>query len=162
MQPPFFKQEWHYGEEFIGILLALNGIIIVIIEMVLIYKIENSKSPNSIIALGVIIVGLGFALVNVLPVAAWVAVLSIVFFTVGEMFSMPLMNTFWVSRSNENNRGQYAALYTVAWSIAQIAAPALGGRIVQHYGFATLWYAALAVCCISGAGFFLLKMKKAG
>ena len=160
MQPPFFNQEWHYGEVFIGFLLALNGIIIVIIEMVLIYKIEHAKSPTSIIALGVITVGFGFALVNVLPVAAWVAVLSIIFFTVGEMFSMPLMNTFWVSRSNENNRGQYAALYTVAWSIAQIAAPALGGRIVQHYGFATLWYAALAVCCVSGAGFFLLKQRR--
>lgn len=159
MQPPFFKQEWHFGEEFIGVLLALNGVIIVIIEMVLIYKIENAKSPANIIAIGVITVGIGFALVNVLPQAAWVALLSIIFFTVGEMFSMPLMNTFWVSRSNENNRGQYASLYTVAWSIAQIAAPALGGRMVQQYGFATLWYSALAVCAVSAVCFSVLKKK---
>ena len=127
--------------------------------MVLIYKIENAKSPANIIAIGVITVGIGFALVNVLPQAAWVALLSIIFFTVGEMFSMPLMNTFWVSRSNENNRGQYASLYTVAWSIAQIAAPALGGRMVQQYGFATLWYSALAVCAVSAVCFSVLKKK---
>lgn len=160
MQPPFFKQEWHFGEEFIGVLLALNGVIIVIIEMVLIYKIENAKAPTSIIALGVITVGVGFAIVNVLPVAAWVGILSIIFFTVGEMFSMPLMNSFWVGRTSESNRGQYAALYTVAWSIAQIAAPALGGRIAQNYGFATLWYAALVMCFISSACFFSLKKTR--
>lgn len=159
MQPPFFKQEWHMGEEFIGILLALNGVIIVIIEMVLIYKIENSTYPNIIIAIGVIIVGVGFALVNVFSPSTWIALLSILFFTVGEMFSMPLMNTFWISRTKEHNRGQYASLYTVAWSIAQIAAPALGGRTVEHFGFSALWYGALIVCCISGAGFFLLKPK---
>jgi hypothetical protein len=38
VQPVFFKTEWHYNEAFIGFLMALNGIIIVIIEMILVYS----------------------------------------------------------------------------------------------------------------------------
>ena len=46
IQPVFFKTEWHYDEIFIGILMALNGLIIVFTEMILVYSIEG-KRPNT-------------------------------------------------------------------------------------------------------------------
>ena len=39
MQPVFFKTEWHLNEQFIGGLMALNGLIIAFSEMVIVHKV---------------------------------------------------------------------------------------------------------------------------
>ncbi len=157
MQPLFYKTVWHFNEQFIGLLMSLNGIIIGVIEMILIYKLEGTKSPLHFIQIGVLLTGVGYALINVLPAVHWVAVLSIITITMGEIFTMPFMNSFWLSRSSEINRGQYAALFTIAWSTAQIIAPSAGSQIIQHYGFKMLWWIILGVCLIISLGFMFLK-----
>ncbi len=156
MQPVFFKTAWHFNEQFIGILMALNGIIIVVIEMVIVYSLEGTKPLTTFIRTGVLLVGIGFALLNMLPAAVWVAILSVTVVTLGEILSMPFMNSFWVSRTAETNRGQYAGMYTIAWSIAQVIAPALGSVVIQKYGYNTLWWCLAGICAMGSFGFFLL------
>jgi MFS family permease len=76
------------------------------------------------------------------------------------MFSMPFMNTYWIGRSAEHNRGQYAALYTMAWATAQIAAPSLGGFIVDRYSFNALWYVVFVITVVAGFGYnYLAKLQ---
>jgi len=67
------------------------------------------------------------------------AIISMLFITIGEIFSMPFMNSYWVSRTQANNRGQYAALFTVAWASAQAAGPLMGSLIAENFGYKTLW-----------------------
>ena len=55
--------------------------------------------------------------------------------TAGEMLMFPFVNTFWVSRSNEYNRGQYAALFAMSFALGQVLAPTFGSQIVQHSGY---------------------------
>lgn len=43
------------------------------------------------------------------------------------MLAMPFMNSF--EQSTPQTRGQYSALYAMCYSIAQVAAPVLGGQI---------------------------------
>src|SRR4029078_13046841 len=52
IQPVFFKTEWHFNEAFIGMLLALNGIIIVVVEMIVVYSIERKKLNTFFIRTG--------------------------------------------------------------------------------------------------------------
>ncbi|MGI8950473.1 MAG: MFS transporter [Chitinophagaceae bacterium] len=160
MMPLFYKTEWKFDEQFIGILMAVNGIIITFIEMILIYNLEGKKPPVYFIGIGVLLLGSGFALLNILPALKIAAIISITIITFGEIFSMPFMNTFWISHSEENNRGQYAALYTIAWSIAQIAAPTLGSQIIQHFGFTILWWIIGAMCFMVYVGFMLMRKKE--
>ena len=155
----FYKTQWNLGEQFIGFLMALNGIIIVVIEMILVYSLEGTKPLTTFIRTGVFLVGTGYALVNILPSSAWSAIMSITIITIGEILSMPFMNSFWIKRAAETNRGQYAAMYTIAWSIAQIAAPTLGSQVVQHKGYSTLWWIVPAVCLSASAGFILLGSR---
>jgi MFS family permease len=54
--------------------------------------------------------------------------------------SMPFMNSFWIARTNNYNRGEYAALYTMSWSAAQILAPAMGSQVIYYGGFKSLWW----------------------
>lgn len=156
MQPLFYKTEWRLNERFIGVLMALNGVIIVCIEMILVYSLEGTRPLTTFIRTGIFLVGAGFAIINILPPSAWVAVLCVAIVTIGEILSMPFMNSFWVSRTSEGNRGQYAALYTIAWSVGQIAGPYTGSIIIEKSGYTTLWWAIACTCFFTAAGFYRL------
>ncbi|MGB4399502.1 MAG: MFS transporter [Daejeonella sp.] len=157
LQPVFFKSEWHFTEQFIGGLMALNGIIIVATEMVLVHNLEGKRSPLFFISLGILVASLSYVALNVLPPVAWAAVISVVLITLGEMLSMPFMNAFWISRSNESNRGEYSALYTIAWSTAQIIGPIYGAILIQQGGFRLFWWFLTGICICSSLGFMLIN-----
>ena len=76
------------------------------------------------------------------------AVLTMVVFTFSEILAVPFMNSFMISRATENNRGSYAAVYTIAWSVAQIAGPYLGALVVDQTSYHTLWITASALCVL--------------
>jgi MFS family permease len=84
-----------------------------------------------------------------------------VLMTVGEILSMPFMNSFWVSRTTRATRGQYAGLYTIAWSTAQVVGPTGGAEIAGRVGFRPLWWVVGGICFVSAMGFRRLKQKLA-
>lgn len=159
IQPVFFKTEWHYNEAFIGFLMALNGIVIVFIEMVLIYSIEGKKQPTFFIRIGFFVAAISFAWLNIFPPGTFTAITSIILITIGEMLSMPFMNSFYIQRSALHNRGQYAALYAMAWSLAQIVAPLSGSRIAASYGFVSLWWILSIICLLASISILILEQK---
>lgn len=159
--PVFYKEVWHLDEALIGFILGINGVVIALTEMVMISKIENKKSPMYYIVLGVIIVSFSFA-VLMLPkfMPLVLAVLSILFFTFGEMFSLPFFNTFVVKRSNEYNRGLYAAGYTLSWSVAQVVGPTGGFYIAEKFGYNILWIAVTVLLIVCAYFFSKLKLME--
>ena len=147
--PVFFKKEMHFSEPFIGLLMAINGIIIALIEMVMIYKLEPRKKNLFYIALGVLLIGFSFISLNIPGGGAALALLMIVMITFGEILSMPFMNSYWIARTQPSNRGQYAALYTMSWSAAQTLGPLFGAQLAQSAGFAALWWAVGGLCIVA-------------
>ena len=161
MQPVFYKIQWHFSETFIGILMALNGILITVIEMVLVHNLEGRRNGLIYISAGIFVGGIGFSLLNVLPPSAWAAIVVVVLVTLSEMMSMPFMNSFWISRTTPYNRGEYAALYTMSWSTAQVFAPFLGSQVIYFGGFNMLWWLLGVISLISSVGYFLLYRRLA-
>jgi len=156
--PVFYKEVWHLNEALIGFILGINGVVIALTEMVMISKIENKRSPIYYIVMGVIIVAFSFA-VLLLPkfIPLVLAILSILLFTFGEMFSLPFFNTFVVKRSNDYNRGLYAAGYTLSWSVAQVVGPTSGFYIAEKFGYNTLWISVTALLVV--CAYFFSKLK---
>jgi len=142
-----------FNERTIGVLMALNGILIVITEMVLIHNLEGKRHALVYIPIGVLLTGIGFVLLNVMPAIFISGIVVVLFITLGEMMAMPFMNSFWIARTTIHNRGEYAALYTMAWSTAQVLAPTLGSQIILHSGFPMLWWLLGGVCLLAAAGF---------
>lgn len=138
--PVYLKKNLHLSEPYIGLLMALNGIIIAMIEMVLVYKLEGKRKSMVYITAGVTLAGLSFLLLNIPLHGAFIAFSMIILVTFGEILSMPFMNSYWISRTHSTNRGQYAALYTMAWSAAQTLGPMGGAQLAQHAGFTILWW----------------------
>jgi len=156
MEPVFYKIQWHFSERFIGILMALNGILIGVVEMVFIHNLEGKRNGLIYIITGVLMGAFGFVLLVFLPASTVAAILIVLLMTFSEMFAMPFMNTFWISRSTDYNRGEYAALYTMSWSAAQVIAPLTGGLIIAFGGFSMLWWALCGLSVVAAGGYYLL------
>jgi predicted MFS family arabinose efflux permease len=157
MLPVFYKEQLHFSKSMIGLLLALNGFVIVLFEMVMIYKLEGRRSPVSYISLGALLIGLSYALLNLPLQGLVIALISMVFITLGEMFMFPFVNTFWVSRSSQYNRGQYASVYTMFFSLAHVLAPTFGSQMVSRFGYYALWYSVFILSGIAAFGFYKFK-----
>lgn len=157
--PVFYKRIFHFSPTLIGMLMALNGLLICLIEMALIYKLEGKRQNLQYITVGTFLTGLSFVLFNIFPAGLGIAIVATLVITAGEMLSMPFMNSFWIGRTKENNRGQYAGLYTVAWSSAQILGPGLGAQVAQYASFTTLWWIVGGISVIVTAGFYWLYTR---
>ncbi len=155
--PVFFKKEMKLSEPSIGLIMAANGIIIAIIEMVLIYKLEGRRNILYYITAGILLVAASFLLLTIPGPAATIAIAMIITVTFGEILSMPFMNTYWIKRTQPANRGQYAALYTMAWSAAQTLGPVFGASLADKAGFNVLWWGTGALLIFTALGFRLLK-----
>lgn len=155
--PVFYARGMHLDEQVIGILMAVNGLLIALFEMVIITRLEGRRNILHYIFIGCLISGVSFLLLNIPKAGIFIAVLSMLFISYGEILSMPFMNTFWINRSNDNNRGQYAALYSMSWSIAQVVAPGTAGWVAEYLGFNILWWIIGGICAITGICFKLMQ-----
>ena len=158
--PLYYKKVLHLPEYMIGLLMTLNGLLIALFEMVLVFKLEGRRENLFYILSGVSVMGGAFLLLNLLPLSVVTAFLFMGFLTVGEILAMPFMNSFWISRTGLANRGQYAGLYTMAWSTAQVLGPIGGTQVAQYLSFRTLWWGAGVVCILAAAGFRRLLQNK--
>jgi predicted MFS family arabinose efflux permease len=155
--PIFYKEQLNFTKPLVGILLAMNGIMIVVIEMVLVFKLEGKRSPTQYISLGSFFIGLSYLLLNLPLAGLTIALIAMIAITIGEMLMFPFINSFWVNRSSDHNRGQYASLFSMSFACAQVLAPTFGSQVVQHSSYHVLWYIVFALCSIASIGFYRFK-----
>ena len=161
--PVFYKEQFHLSVFFIGMIMTMNGLIISLFEMITIFKLEGRRPLLHFISLGVVLIGIAYLMLNIPVIERWaLSMIIMLFFTFGEILSMPFMNSYFISRTSPHNRGQYAALLTVAWASAQAIGPFIGGLIAENYGYNTLWYAIAAVCILIALLFRMLHKKNDG
>lgn len=159
--PLYFKEGLHINESMIGILLAMNGIIIALIEMVIVFKLEGRRPYLRLMTYGTIIMAISFFVLNITFLHGFlIAVLGMSLMTVAEMTSMPFMNSYYISRSSEGNRGQYAGYYTMAWSAAQVIGSTSGTQIAHAIGFNNLWWIVGGICLLTAFGYQKLLARK--
>lgn len=139
----------------IGALMALNGGLIALTEMPIVYILEKKNINLQLAALGALLIGASYL---ILGFSTWwvVAVVSMLLVTFGEIFQMPFSNAFALNRPRKENRGQYMALYGMAYSGAFIVAPILGTQLVELYGWDAMWYMISVFGLVSAIGFWFL------
>lgn len=155
--PLYMKNVYELLENKIGLLLALNAFLVVLIEMPLIHRIEGRNLMKTI-ALGAFLLFLGFA---VLPFGKGMlyGVFTVIIWTLGEMLIFPLAVGFVANRASDKNRGKYMGLYVVSFSVAFIIGPALGTGIYDAWGANTLWLSSGLLGVLVCLGFLLLGRK---
>ncbi len=130
---PLGLRELHrMSEPQIGSVYAINTVLIVIVEMVLVRRLAGS-APLRVAAWGGLLFGGGMALLPVGRGYAFVAA-TVVVWTFGEMLTMPFFETVAAARAGEHSRGRYLGAFNFAYALAFAGAPALGGWIYQRFG----------------------------
>lgn len=151
--PLFYRDIFALKEYEIGMLLGLNGLIIVLLEMPLIKWLENTgKSKVYLMMIGLVLTGLSFVTVLVSP---WIGVLTIgmIFMTVGEMIAFPFSNSFVIDRAKKGKQGEYMALYVISMSISHVFGHNVGLHMIDYFGFYTTW---TVISILSLVGVFIL------
>ncbi|MCU0450440.1 MAG: MFS transporter [Bernardetiaceae bacterium] len=156
--PLYYKEVYRLSEDQIGWLMTLNGVVVVLVEMVVVYRFGQRPGLLRLISWGTLLSGLAYAMLNWLFHWSWL-VLGMVVLSLGEIFAMPFMASVAVSRATQANRGRYMALYNMAYSAAHVLAPALGTRIAAAWGFPTLWYGVGAAGLLTWLGFRWLAKR---
>ncbi|MEY2828754.1 MAG: hypothetical protein RIQ33_612 [Bacteroidota bacterium] len=157
--PQYFDRVSHYSETTIGWLMALNGFIVVMLEMPMVAYLENKRNNFNYIIWGCLCVTFALLLLYFGQSLMLFAVAYTFVMTFSEIFAMPFMMSFVLSRGLKERQGQYSALYSIAYGIANIAAPSVGLSIAHQYGFDAM-FVFISVLSISAAiGFGILKMK---
>ena len=158
--PVFYKEQFHLSVFFIGMVMAMNGLIIAFFEMIIIFRLEGRRPHLHFISIGVVLIGLSYIILNLFFINyALLAVASMLLISIGEMLSMPFMNSYWILRTERNNRGQYAALFTVAWALAQATGPFIGSLIAEKWGFKSLWIIIGVTCMLLAFFYQRLQIK---
>ncbi len=159
--PVYWKEQLNIGESTIGILLGMNGVIIALFEMVLIQNLGGRKPDTFYIVAGVVFTAIAYLFLVVPGVGPIIiAAATVLFFTTGEMLTLPYISTMIMSRATELNRGKYSAAYSLSWAVAQIIGPAAGGYVAGHWGYDTLWLVLVALSFVCALGFRFLFQKR--
>ena len=146
--PLYYREHYGFREDTIGLLLALNPLLIVLFEMVLVRQLER-RPRMPLIGLGAFLVGAGMGLMPLGGTLGFVA-LTIVVWTLGEMLALPLVNSVVADRAAPGTRGRYMGLYTMAFSLAFVLAPACGMLAYERLGPSGLWYGTAAFGAVLG------------
>ena len=155
--PKYFRDNLLLSEKYIGFIMGLNGIIIVAIEMVLIYILEQKNKNMFYIRIGIILCACAFFSLLLPGNGKTITLIMILFITIGEIMTMPFMTSFWIKRTNENNRGQYAAIFTIAWGTGQTLGPYLCSKLVEQTNFQVLFIVLGSILLLTAFCFSRLK-----
>ncbi len=154
--PLYFKEHFNMNEDKIGLLLALNAFLIVLIEMPIVHRLEPKGNKLKLFRLGVLIIGLSYFVFLLSPNWIWIAVINMLLLSFGEIFAMPFSNAYCMDMTTPENRGKYMALYSMGFSFAFILAPVLGMQIAERFGFPTLWVVLSAISFVTVVGVSIL------
>lgn len=156
--PLQLKEGYGLSEGAIGIVFAVNTVLIILTEMVLVKKVEGLR-PLWVMANGGLLAGLALGL---LP---WghsfeTAVAIMVVFTLGEMLIAPVSGAFVANRASAKARGSYMGLFSASFAFANVVAP-IGGLALYQHDPRVLWGVCLVLSLAGWLGFIMLSRMRA-
>jgi MFS family permease len=119
-----------------GALISLNGALVVFCELPL-TTVTRRFPAQRVMALGYLLLGLGFAL-NIFAHTIPALIGCVVVFTFGEMIAFPVVNAYVADLSPPHMRGRYSGAFGFTWACGLIFGPALGMKLFA-FDSAALW-----------------------
>jgi MFS family permease len=138
-----------------GILISINGAMIVLFELLLIAWTQKFP-PQPMIAIGYGLTGLGLAMTG-LATGIPMLVVTVLIWTLGEMIYAPVTGAFVTGLAPERMRGRYMGLWHLTFSLGMLIGPVTGTWLYEQNPNA-LWIA----CFLLGAAGSALALVKTG
>ncbi len=124
---PVFLADHGHGAQFYGWLLAINGGVILCLELPAAHALRR-RAPLGIVGTGLLLVGLGYAVL--IPGAGTLsAVTMMVSLTAGEVLYKTTATAYVADQAPLHAQGRFQSLYAGASISGQVLAPPLGGAL---------------------------------
>ena len=155
--PLAMRHAYRLPENQIGFLFAINTLLIVAFEMVLINTVR-AFSPLRVAAVGALLLSLGLGILPLGSTFAFAA-FGVVVWTLGEMLSLPLIEAVVANRAGAGQSGRYMGLFTTSFSLAFVLSPLVGTGVYERFGSDALWYGCGAMGLVLWGGFTVLAPR---
>ena len=159
---PYAKNEAGLSEDAIGLLWAINALVVVVAQLPIAKLAEGRRRMHALAAMGVLwaaallAVGVAGAWLDTTQAFALMAI-AVGVFAIGECLHGIVHGPLTADLAPAALVGRYMALGTQSWQIGWIIGPALGGFALEHAPHA-LWPVAAAVnLAASGAALALAR-----
>ena len=156
--PLFIVNELGFSTSTFGLLVAVNTILIKLIEVPLNNAMGNWSNLKAL-SLGALLYGIGFGMMGVMADLTPL-VISIVVWTFGEMIFLPAGGVFVAEISPEKRRGEYMGYYQMTFSFSFMIGPWLGAEVLESLGSFILWTGCFVLGAISAVMMLILKSKQ--
>ncbi|TCC48659.1 MFS transporter [Kribbella capetownensis] len=132
-----------------GLVIALNGVVIVLIQPFLgkwLVKIDRPK----LLAVSMLVVGLGFGIGAVVH-TWWGYGVSVVVWTIGEIGFAAVIGAVFADLAPIDLRGRYMGLAGMAFGVGTVVGPLTGTNALEHFGPTVTWLG----CAVLGVVIFI-------
>jgi MFS family permease len=132
-----------------GLVIAMNGVVIVLIQPFLgkwMVKLDRPK----LLAASMLVVGLGFGLGAVVH-SWWGYGLSVVVWTIGEIGFAAVIGAVFADLAPIDLRGRYMGLSGMAFGVGTVIGPLAGTNALEHFGPTATWIG----CAVLGLVIFI-------
>ncbi|MFR0353429.1 MDR family MFS transporter [Streptomyces sediminimaris] len=140
-----------------GMAIALNGVIIVVLQIPVTRLIER-RDPRRLLVVSSLLAGYGFGL-TAFAGSVGVFALTVCLWTLAEIVNAPTQTSLVVRLSPVQGRGRYQGVYTLSWSLAALVAPLMSGLVIDRFGAEWLWGLCAAVGMVAAAGYGALMRR---
>lgn len=152
--PLYLRDHYQMANWHIGLMFAVNTVVIVFCEMLLVDHVKSWPSVRTI-AVGAWLACIGM---GILPFGTSVTfcVFAMLVLTLGEMLAFPLAAAFVGNRSAPGAEGRYMGWYTMVFSLSALLGPTLGATVYELSPDG-LWYLCLATSVLVAGGLYALS-----
>ncbi|MBI5759266.1 MAG: MFS transporter [Planctomycetales bacterium] len=138
-----------------GAILAVNGVLIVLLQPVLTRWLAASD-PIRVLAAASVIQGVGF-FIHGLSSSVSAHAVAVAVWTVGEIISAPTSAALVANMAPPHLRGRYQGVFSLHWTVAACVGPVLGGQLLAHAEPLALWWACLADGVVVALGLLIWR-----
>ncbi|WP_020520581.1 MDR family MFS transporter [Catelliglobosispora koreensis] len=128
-----------------GWIYVVNTLLIVIGQLFL-PRLIRDRAHSKVLALGVLLVGVGFGMTALADVA-WFYAVTVAVWTLGEMAYFSVLDANVAGLAPIHLRGRYFGVFSSASQLSRFAAPLFAGYLLHSHG-ELLWIA----CLVMGVG----------
>jgi MFS family permease len=132
-----------------GLVIALNGVVIVLVQPFLGKRLAAFDRPK-LLAASMLVVGLGFGLGAVVH-DWWGYGLSVVVWTIGEIGFAAVIGAVFADLAPVDLRGGYMGMSGMAFGIGTVVGPLAGTNALEYLGPTTTWLG----CAVLGVLIFI-------
>ncbi len=161
--PPFAKNQAHVSEKGIGILWAVDALVVVVAQLPVAKLAEGRRRMRGLALMGAVWAAamLGFGAIGYWT-SGWTAAILMaavtIVFAAGECLHGTIQAPLSADLAPPRLVGRYLAFSSQSWQIGWIVGPAGGGFILQHSPY-LLWPVAAGVNLLAGGAALALEHK---